>query len=168
LNIGRSGGIGGLDLAGVKQVTQKFTDKKARWEVSDYNVFKLNLVGATRASIPRYENGRITPVECFVKGEKRLPVIGMFATLIDVLGRHNDIETIVNKLKSQARVLLSAELEWLGVHHAVQALEVMVNDGWVLCKLDKRKPRLILETPVEGDVIHTHREQESCDRAEKS
>jgi hypothetical protein len=42
----------------------------------------------------------------------------------------------------------------------MQTLEVMVGDQWVLGKLDKRKPRMNLSTPVEGDNIHSHRAEE--------
>src|SRR5690606_1119685 len=63
-------GIGGLDLAGVKQVTQLLTDKDVAWQASQYNVFKLNLKGAQEEMIPVYKEGRIQATPCLVKGDR--------------------------------------------------------------------------------------------------
>jgi len=39
---------------------------------------------------------------------------------------------------------------------AMQALEVMVCEGWVRAELDPTRPRLHLESPREGEFIHHH------------
>ena len=45
-----------------------------------------------------------------------------------------------------------------GLEHAMQCLEVMVSDQWVMARLDKKKPRIDVTTPDEGDAIHTNRD----------
>lgn len=44
------------------------------------------------------------------------------------------------------------------VYQMLQALELMVNDGWVTGWRDKTKSGLDLTTPLEGDIIHTNDE----------
>ena len=69
--LGQSG-IGGLDLAGVKQITQLFSNKKAHWLLNQYNVFKLNLRNAEESYVPNFAEGRIERVKCYLKGDRRL------------------------------------------------------------------------------------------------
>lgn len=147
--------IGVCDVAGLKQIMQLFSEQKLQWQVSNYNIFKLNLVGANRVAVPRYVAGRIEAVPCYCKGERRLPVAGMFATLIETLSRHQDIQSILSAISAASQQSLPAEHVALGTYQAMQTLEVMIADGWVIPKLDKKKPRLDLDTPVEGDLIHT-------------
>ena len=44
------------------------------------------------------------------------------------------------------------------VHHLLQALELMLNDGWLKGSRDPKRPGIDLSTPMEGRVIHTNRE----------
>jgi hypothetical protein len=41
---------------------------------------------------------------------------------------------------------------------ALQVLEVMIGDGWVKAKYDPSKPSLQVSSPVEGGIIHKHRQ----------
>ncbi|HUR29404.1 MAG TPA: NAD(P)/FAD-dependent oxidoreductase, partial [Planctomycetota bacterium] len=50
-------GIGGYDIACVKQLTQVFTTSPAKWALNDLNVLRLDLLGAKETVIPIYENG---------------------------------------------------------------------------------------------------------------
>ena len=150
-------GIGGLDLAGVKQVTQLLTDKDVTWQAANYNVFKLNLTGAKEQRIPVYEAGRVIATPCLVKGERRLPLTGMFANLVEVLKEHQEIEDIYRLVMQSAQSQLSSQGHaQVGVAHMLQALEVLINDGWVIGKLNKKRPRLQVTTPHEGQLIHKH------------
>lgn len=150
-------GIGGLDLAGVKQVTQLLTDKDVTWQAANYNVFKLNLTGAKEQHVPVYADGRIIATPCLVKGERRLPLTGMFANLVEILKEHQEIEDIYRLVMQSARSQLgSSGHAQVGVAHMLQALEVLINDGWVIGKLNKKKPRLQVSTPHEGQLIHKH------------
>jgi hypothetical protein len=153
-DIAGQAGIGGLDLAGVKQITQRFIDRPIRWEVSDFNIFKLNLVGAKKEEVPLYERGRIAKAVCYVKGDRKLVVTGVFKTVFEVLEEASDIETIFKMLQMVIARSLDPVHAEVAMQHALQALEVMVNDGWVLGSLDKKGARLQLTTPKEGRQIH--------------
>ena len=149
-------GIGGLDLVGMKQVMQRFTQENAAWKISGYNVFKLNLVGAQEDFLPVYDKGRISAARCYIKDGKRLPVIGFYAALLKILSRVSDIQQISQYLKTSLHQSVPPEHAQVAFQHALQCLEAMVNEGWIKAKLDKKRPKLQLSTPNEGALIHTH------------
>ena len=153
-------GIGGLDVAGAKQITQLFTDKEVNWQLNSVNILKLNLVGAEEILIPEYKDGHIEQTLCYVKGEKRLPMTGLFLTVTDLLRKHTDIGTIFTALQKQISAGMDPRHAHVAMQHHVQVMEVMLNDGWIIGKLDKKKPRLNLDTPEEGGLIHKHRDPE--------
>jgi len=152
-------GIGGYDLSGMKSVTQRFTRTPAKWTVGDYNVFKLDLLGAKEETLPVYEDGRIHAVKCFVRGSKRLALTGVFDTLYQLLRKTSDVGTIYNSIQSAALARLGPAHAQVMVMHCVQGLEVLANDRWVACKFDPRKPKLTITTPDEGRVIHANRDE---------
>lgn len=64
---------------------------------------------------------------------------------------------VLPRLQAQAAQQNSVAPQLL-VHHLLQALEVMLEDGWVRGKRDPTRPGIDLTTPDEGVKIHTNRE----------
>lgn len=158
-------GLGGLDVAGVRQITQRFVEMDAKWDLSKYNVFRLDLDGAETVDMPLYQGGRISKVKCHIRENKRLPVQGLFKLVLDVLPGSPDAGAFTRTLQKLLPMKFGSEAP-LMLHHCLQVLEVMVNDGWVIGRLDPNKPRLTLESPREGSIIHTNRDLN--ERIEKS
>jgi len=150
-------GIGGLALTGVKHVMQLLTGEPAEWQVNHYNVFTMNLEGATREFLPKYEQGRVKPITCYVRDGRHLPVVGMYEVLVKVLERTGDAATILNHLLSLCRAQLPPEHVRTGLNHALQALEVMVSEGWVKGTFDALRPRMKIFFPEER-MIHPNRD----------
>jgi flavin-dependent dehydrogenase len=154
-NLGQVG-IGGLDLAGARQISQIFLDSDYEWELSKYNEFRLNVEDAELVGIPTYENGKINRVPCYRRGNKQLPVYGFFETLISVISEHKDITSIVENVKRElTKISNPAELQ-LWMNQAMQAMEVMMGEGWLRGKVNLKKPRLAIGSPREGTLIHTN------------
>ncbi|MBR9793730.1 MAG: NAD(P)/FAD-dependent oxidoreductase [Gammaproteobacteria bacterium] len=147
-------GIGGLDLAGVKQVTQMFTAGEVGWEVSKFNRFKLNVKDTEQDFVPTFANGRIKKVPCYKRKNHVLIVDGVYALAIELLKTTPNIADFVNKVLQYFSRSKTVANPQLGLHHTLQALEVMVVEGWVTGKFDRRKPKLKLSTPKEGEIIH--------------
>jgi flavin-dependent dehydrogenase len=150
-------GIGGFDMAGAKQLTQMFTQGRATWLINDVNVFRLNLTGADETVVPIYDAGRITEAHCLERGGKRLVLTGLFELLVDLLRQVSDMESIYRTLMQTFQATRTPTHARVAMQHAVQCLEVMLTDGWVIGKLDKKKARLSLDTPEEGGLIHWQR-----------
>ncbi|WP_165777121.1 NAD(P)/FAD-dependent oxidoreductase [Paremcibacter congregatus] len=151
-------GLGGLDLGGVKQITGMFTDGTVGWSLSKYNKFKLNLKRAREDVVFSYKDGRIETQKCWKRGQKTLLDSGLYALLIQVLQQHQDIATIAQALMQYLTKTKAAATPELGLQLALQSLEVMLLEGWVTGKLDKKKPRLNLNSPLEGQMIHKNKD----------
>lgn len=154
-------GIGSIDLAALKQITQLFSKKKAHWLLNQYNVFKLNLRNAEEAFVPKFADGRIEKIQCYVKGDQRLPLTGMYKILVDQLRQGSDIGTLYKGLQRGFAQTLVPQHAQVALTQAVQTLEVMVSEGWVDAKLSKKKPKLDLNTPDEGGMIHLNKDEVS-------
>jgi len=130
-------GLGGLDLAAVHEVTSRFIENtESHWELNKYNVFKLNLLGATKSKIPILENGSIRTVEAFTRGTAVLPNIGVNQVMIDVLKQSKGQADAIGNLIDT----FSARIPWFNATDAMSTLETMLVDGWVKGSVDKRRP----------------------------
>ena len=61
-------------------------------------------------------------------------------------------------VKRHAMHQMDAVNAGLLVREAVQALELMLNQGWIVGSLDPGRPKLSLSTPSEGQIIHTNKD----------
>jgi flavin-dependent dehydrogenase len=150
--------LGGTSAGGVKEIIQLFSNQTMRWQINDHNVFKVNLAGATEAHAPSYVEGRIDKVLCYRKGDRLLPLTGIYARVIQALQQASDIATVVRMLQSQFKATLSPTHANVAMESAIGCLEVMVAEGWVTGELDKSKPRLQVATPSieNGRIFHLH------------
>ena len=149
-------GIGGLDLAATKQITEQFTGEESTWHINQFNVFRLNIDAETRRVIPRYVNGKIQAVECYERGTNRLALVGMYELMFKVLQKYSDIEQIVKAVMGVLKQQLTGSHAKAAFNYAIQALEVMISEGWVDAELDPTKSRLSVSAPQVGGLIHPH------------
>lgn len=153
-------GIGGLDIAGTKGVMARMTGTKAVWNISGKNVFKLNLANATEATVGVPQDGRITPVRCWTRGDRSLAEIGVQGMVIRSLQRASAWEDLVRLWQAELSRGMPADQLHLGVNQAVSVLEVMAGDFWVLCETDKRRPIPQIVTGGEDRHIYTAAKRE--------
>ncbi|MEM7568474.1 MAG: tryptophan 7-halogenase [Pseudomonadota bacterium] len=153
-------GLGGLDLVSMKQITERFTDETLGWELNRYNRFKLNLKEAQETKAPVFKDGKITYLPAYVRGEKQLIRAGLFELILQVLQKAVAISDI-HALLTQYFTANPGQgaTPALGIYHALQTLETLVLEGWVVGSNDRRKSRLKLSTPREGSIIHTNRDE---------
>lgn len=149
-------GVGGLDVAGVKQIMARFGGSPIGWKINEKNVFKLNLAGAAEQSIGVLREGRIERAKCWVRGKTRLKMVGVEGALIAAMEQSSDAAEIMAFLERQFVASLPPEHMAVAIQHAMQTLEVMANDYWVLCSVKKGRPVLEIATPEEGENIRTH------------
>ncbi len=154
-NLGQVG-VGGLDLAGARQVSQIFFDADYEWKLANNNILRLNVENADKTTIPSYEDGTIKAIPCYIRGAKRLPVYGLFDILIKCLEREKEIVRVVNLATAMLAKSSDKNEVQLWLNQTLQALEVMVGEGWVRAKLDINKPRLNVGAPREGSLIYTN------------
>lgn len=150
-------GVGGLDVAAVKQIMERFTGGKAAWTISGKNTFKLNMNGATESTIGVLENGRIRRAACWERAGRRLAELGIQGEVIRALRQTSDAESIMRALRASLGRDATPEHLAVWINQAMQVLEVMTNDYWVIASSKKGRPALNIETPAEGAQIHSQR-----------
>ncbi|WP_066423614.1 NAD(P)/FAD-dependent oxidoreductase [Anabaena sp. 4-3] len=150
--------IGGFDLGAMKQMVQRFSQEELPWEISDNNVFELNLENSKEECVAVYNNGEISQVKCYVRENgDRLPITGLYGLLIDILSRTSDIEHIYHYLVSLFKTRFAPEHLRVAIQHTMFCLEVMTLEGWVTASLNPDKPPLKISMPVEGELHYTRR-----------
>ena len=131
--------LGSFDVRAIKLLTEKLGDRIASWTITRYNRFFLDLEGAEKISVPHYYEGRIERVRCWARGERRLPIFAIYQGVIRALKMGAEIERLLPNLET----VRFSSFPHIHPEHfqmfALQALEVMVTDGWVRCELDPSK-----------------------------
>lgn len=155
-------GLATMDVLSVKEVTKIFSGQKdLTWEINKYNVFKMNFEGADKDHVPLFHKGVITRVPCYRRGPQILPMTGLFRLVAQAIRERATADEIQADLKMRA----AAPEQAMGmgpsqfIAQAMSTLETMVLDGWVIGKLDPRKPRLNFQPPEALDYnIHANRD----------
>ena len=91
------------------------------------------------------------------EGRPAPPLTGFFQILVGQLRQGTDIENLYKSLQESFNQRFLPQRAQVAMTQAMQALEVMVSEGWVDAKLNKKKPKLDLKTPQEGGMIHPNR-----------
>jgi flavin-dependent dehydrogenase len=149
-------GIGGLDLTGMNQVTQRFLDEDLTWNANEKNLFRLNLTGAEHTRIPDYRHGKVVPVECYLREGHRLALAGMTHILFLALQQAQDIESILNVARGMLQTKFPSDVQQYALQQMLQVMEVLIAEGWVEATLDPQRTKLSINSPREGQMIHTH------------
>ena len=142
-------GIGITDVHSLKRLTAHFGGEPAKWHVADCNVFELQLEGASRVWLPRYENGRVERVRAYVRDGKRLPQTTGYQAVITVLKAAPDLPRVVHNLEVYRQREHPETTPEAYAHVFFQFMETMMNDGWVKGRFD---PNVPVFTPEEVGV----------------
>ena len=136
-------GIAGFTLAGTKWLVDAFEESSPEWKISKNNVFTLNLEGATKVDIALFHEGSIEPISGLSRNKKLLPARGVYRFLVQALTRSNRLDALMAQIEGDwcAR----PETGGNGMRTAFEALEAMVNDGWVTASRTLELPTLSLD-----------------------
>jgi len=158
-------GIGGLDVAGAKQMAGMFLgaeDAQAAvgWRVNEFNVYRLNLAGAVREEFPLFSQGKIHRVPCYRRQQFTMPLVGAYTLWSRILEKHSDINEMcraaIRHLQHERG--LSPQHANFELQQAIQVLEVMIIEGWVVGELDASRPRLEIKSKKGDNMIHRNRD----------
>lgn len=136
--------FGSFDIASAKQVLELFDQHERDCELlcNGHNVFKLNLHGAARGHMGMLREGRINQIDCWEKGGKRVPIHGVYKIVLDVLSVTSDGDEMIKLLRESLRSNPSEFEQEFALVRCVQALEVLIQEGWVLRSKNKKRPML--------------------------
>ena len=148
--------IGTWDVTAMKLLIQWFSGQEAVWQISQNNVFEVNLDGADREFVPIMQNGRIEKVRAWVRDGKVLPNYGDFVPVLRAIRLDGRAEAFVPQLQKffQERGIDYRE----HMPRMLQTLEALVTEGWVKASLDPDQPLMPVRTPESTPLMHPNRE----------
>lgn len=149
---------GSFDPGTLKQVQWMLTEGASDWQVNRFNRFKLATGSATRAIMPVYADGRVERRDCLVKGERVLPLGGWFLAIVEAIEEDGRIDRMMQRI---GRLYGTSGGVGGPQQLCIQALEVMLTDGWVIGRLDKKVPRLTVKAADEESIfVHWNRDED--------
>ena len=143
-------GFGGVGLTVVSDLLEIIMkgDIQAKyafnWSLNKYNMFEANLEGAKEAHIAYYKAGKVNQCRCFVRGNKKLPILEVFSAILKALGYQqwgttallDRIIEIVQGVEGNANrppeVIITA---------CAPVLEFMLTEGWIRGWFDPAMPK---------------------------
>lgn len=137
--------LGAFDVNSARHVLQRFDrtgkDKPIGSLVSGHNVFRLNLRGAKRGKIGFLENGRIEAVDCWERGDAKLPLVGAYGVVASVLERLSDGVAVTEELQRIARRHAASDAGSATEYSLlIQALDVLIEQYWVTRAVERKRP----------------------------
>ena len=78
----------------------------------------------------------------------------MYELIVKILERTGDAAGILQHIVNVCRKQFPPGHVKVGINHALQALEVMLSEGWVRGAVDPARPRLQVTIPEEGHDFH--------------
>lgn len=149
-------GFGAFDIGSSKQLIERFSGGKSKFQISKLNSFTLNFAHAQEEFQGELVDGRIQRVMCYKRGEAVLPITGAWKAVVDVIKEESDLETIYKTLEGSISRTAAGGAQTFSMFIFMQALEVMVSEGWVIGKLKKSRPTLKVE--IGGRLNRTEEE----------
>lgn len=130
-------GIGGYGLASIKESHHFLADLAYDSPLEKYNVFTLDLKGATVKDRASYLEGRVSKTKCFTRDGKVLPMRGAFEVLVKILERESRLKSIVAMLDQLSKEYAEDKgFQRNILSQVTTALEAMVDDGWIKASYD--------------------------------
>lgn len=136
--------FGSFDIASTKQLLSQFDSEGRDCAMLDdgHNVFTPDLREARRDHVGVLRDGRIERVECYRRGARILPMAGYYGALIQVLQQTGDGVTMFEAFRRRIASRIHPDRQSYTLNATFQALEVMVQEGWVKAGVDHERPLL--------------------------
>jgi flavin-dependent dehydrogenase len=136
-------GLGGFSLSATSWVVNEFGENVPDWQITQNNLFDLDLEGAEKVEMAAYMENHIRRLPCYRRDSKVMPDLGPYRHLIETLKRSNRLDSV---MAAVARVRNSpADFAGLTGKDVLEALEAMIHDGWVRASRDPAVPLLQLK-----------------------
>lgn len=134
-------GPAGFSIDQVKTLGTFLAEVETTSVLKTCNTFKLDLRGAKELPRAHYGEGFIKETRCLVKGERVLPLVGVFDLIVGILRETSTTSGIAEVLKRKIAECGSDPAfinEIVGrVPHAIEA---MASDGWIEATYDPNHP----------------------------
>ncbi|MDR3689123.1 MAG: NAD(P)/FAD-dependent oxidoreductase [Fimbriimonas sp.] len=145
-------GVAGFTLASTQWLVNAFHESPPEWRVARNNKFRLNLDGASKVDVAIYHEGFVERVPALSRGGRSLPARGVYRFLVQALTQYSELDRVMSLVRTDWCSHPGAGTH--GLRQAIEALEAMVNDGWVTASYDPCHPLMDLEPLVGTALFH--------------
>ena len=149
---------GTFRVGAIKFLGQLFKGEQAPWTITEKNVFKLTLEGASKEQFAFYNEGRISSITCYRRENRVLPLANVYSFVFAALKDESDgvrlVRHCVSLITTQRRGFDPAVARVF----VLEALEALVAEGWVTASLNPDRPLLEYCTPEESTMFHRNRD----------
>ena len=146
-------GVGGFSFFLVKGMGSFLADLPTESPLEQFNVFKLDLSGATYREGAQYRAGHVVESQCYMREGKTLPVDGKFELIVNVLQRETSLDRIAESIKEAVMRCDPASRDRVFTA-TLEAFEAMIADGWVQTSIDPTRPRFKLHRQDRAVRLH--------------
>ena len=146
-------GVGGFSFFLVKGMGSFLADLPTESPLEQFNVFKLDLSGATYRAGAQYRAGHVVESQCYMREGKTLPVDGKFELIVNVLQRETSLDRIAESIKEAVMRCDPASRDRVFTA-TLEAFEAMIADGWVQTSIDPTRPRFKLHRQDRAVRLH--------------
>ena len=84
----------------------------------------------------------------------------LFKVVVDILEQESRIDRIHKMIVDYYGGPTQKKSHLSPIKVAVQAMEAMINEGWVIAKIDKKSAKMAINRPEENDFIHMNRDED--------
>ncbi len=134
-------GVGGYSLSSIKAMSEMLGELDSKSPFATFNVFKLDLSGASWKDRASYVEGRVKKTPCYVRGDRALPIEYHIEGIVTVLERYSDISEIVEQFRNALSALFDDARKVDELFYSGMAIvEAMVSDGWIQCRFEPTRP----------------------------
>lgn len=153
------GGIAGFRLDSLHQLASKFSQSTSSSTIDGYSAFPLALEGSKLVKVPVYENGGVRAVKAYQRGNKHLPMVGLFGILAEALLKSPRLDVAVTHI---ARKIADKGVQYDANFHSnlIQTLEAMERDGWVRCCHEPGATPISAKFDFETAYVETNQDAE--------
>lgn len=148
-------GLALLRLDQLHSITGKLSETPASSALDGNSLFLPRLKDAERVTVAKFENGGVRSFVALRRGDKALPLDGLFGWVLDALQHSPQLDLAIPYLRQR---MTEAGYTFDGQLHAriTECLEAMVRDGWVKAKRSTEIPAVKHQMPMETAAIHAH------------
>ena len=138
----------------MKMIVQHFAAEPSHFEISKYNSFDLVSEGVTKEKMAVYQGGQIIPIDCLIRGERRLPLAAAFLAVHHALTKHNLVKDVADMAVEILIAMKFFDSPEAASGHAIDALETMLAEGWINGSVVPNEPFIEVFVPTETKAIH--------------
>lgn len=134
-------GTATLSLSAIRGLGTFMTPMEMQNPLGTCNVFELDIEGAHLVERARYEDGGVRPYRAYRRGDKQLPLEGVYEVLFKIVQHYSKLKDIIGRLNTIAREHQGDEYfkTWV-IDRVPVAFEAMIESGWVKASLDPTQP----------------------------